>query len=76
MSAGHERNAVMCINAKCCGHFEGHHIWPPGPETGPVLPSERGQVERWASAPGGLHLWRRLGLWRKIHLLFAGQADV
>lgn len=61
----------LCVS-RCS---QGHHIWPPRQQAGLVPPSQRATAWRCACTASGFHLWRCVGLWRKIHILSAGPAN-
>lgn len=54
--------------------FEGHCVWSPWQQTGPVPRSQRGRLHRCSCTTGCFCLWRCVGLWSEIHLLSAGSA--
>ena len=69
-------NSVVFTCMSVFFHPKGHHLRPQKQQDGPVLLSQRGPGG-WGQAwsPGGVHLWRGVGLRRPLHILSAGQAD-
>lgn len=55
--------------------LKGYRFWPQRQQAGLIPPSKCGQIWRCPNTSGDFHLRGCVGLWRKSHLLFTGQAD-